>query len=262
MTLALATRPARNRVREFSASARSGPRSTSPARRVVPSGALRAGRSRPTTSTSLPSRGARSSGALHEGRAVSSSPNPWDAGLGGRGMLEELGFKALATTSSGFAFTARTRPTADVTLDEVIAHHGRRRSRRPSRSSGRRRPGETVYGRPALGTQPRAPCAPPPRRGPRAVWLNRGLGCRGRALSGRRGGKSASRRAGRGRAREPASCWPAAPRTTSRGKPPTWTTRSRRPTGLRGSRRRCGCTRRGSGADQVAAVCSAGPASR
>jgi 2-methylisocitrate lyase-like PEP mutase family enzyme len=36
-------------------------------------------------------------------------------------MLEELGFKALATTSSGFAFTLG-RADGDVTLDEVIAH--------------------------------------------------------------------------------------------------------------------------------------------
>jgi 2-methylisocitrate lyase-like PEP mutase family enzyme len=36
-------------------------------------------------------------------------------------MLEELGFKALATTSSGFAFTMG-RADGQVTLDEVIAH--------------------------------------------------------------------------------------------------------------------------------------------
>jgi 2-methylisocitrate lyase-like PEP mutase family enzyme len=36
-------------------------------------------------------------------------------------MLEELGFKALATTSSGFAFSLG-RADGDVTLDEVIAH--------------------------------------------------------------------------------------------------------------------------------------------
>jgi 2-methylisocitrate lyase-like PEP mutase family enzyme len=36
-------------------------------------------------------------------------------------MLEELGFKALATTSSGFSFTLG-RADGDVTLDEVIAH--------------------------------------------------------------------------------------------------------------------------------------------
>src|SRR4051794_41864059 len=36
-------------------------------------------------------------------------------------MLEELGFKALATTSSGFAFTLG-RADGDVSLDEVIEH--------------------------------------------------------------------------------------------------------------------------------------------
>ena len=36
-------------------------------------------------------------------------------------MLERVGFKALATTSSGFAFTLGRRD-GDVTLDEVIAH--------------------------------------------------------------------------------------------------------------------------------------------
>jgi 2-methylisocitrate lyase-like PEP mutase family enzyme len=36
-------------------------------------------------------------------------------------MLEELGFRALATTSSGFAFTLG-RADGDVTLDEVVAH--------------------------------------------------------------------------------------------------------------------------------------------
>src|SRR4051812_40988222 len=56
--------------------------------------------------------------ALHEGEPFI-IPNPWDAGSAR--MLEELGFKALATTSSGFAFTLG-RADGDVTLDEVIAH--------------------------------------------------------------------------------------------------------------------------------------------
>lgn len=46
-------------------------------------------------------------------------PNPWDAGSAR--MLEELGFRALATTSSGFAFTLG-RADGNVTLDEVIEH--------------------------------------------------------------------------------------------------------------------------------------------
>src|SRR3954462_1946781 len=56
--------------------------------------------------------------ALHEGEPFV-IPNPWDAGSAR--MLEELGFKALATTSSGFAFTLG-RADGDVTLDEGIEH--------------------------------------------------------------------------------------------------------------------------------------------
>jgi 2-methylisocitrate lyase-like PEP mutase family enzyme len=62
--------------------------------------------------------GAESFRALHEGEPFV-IPNPWDAGSAR--MLEELGFKALATTSSGFAFTLG-RADGDVTLDEVVAH--------------------------------------------------------------------------------------------------------------------------------------------
>ncbi len=46
-------------------------------------------------------------------------PNPWDAGSAR--VLAALGFRALATTSSGFAFTLGRRD-GEVTLDEVIAH--------------------------------------------------------------------------------------------------------------------------------------------
>jgi 2-methylisocitrate lyase-like PEP mutase family enzyme len=46
-------------------------------------------------------------------------PNPWDAGSAR--VLEALGFKALATTSSGFAFTLGRRD-GRVTLDEVVVH--------------------------------------------------------------------------------------------------------------------------------------------
>src|SRR5512133_4180623 len=56
--------------------------------------------------------------ALHAGEPFV-IPNPWDAGSAK--VLEKLGFKALATTSSGFAFTLG-RPDGDVTLDEVVAH--------------------------------------------------------------------------------------------------------------------------------------------
>ena len=56
--------------------------------------------------------------ALHQGEPFV-IPNPWDAGSAR--MLEALGFVALATTSSGFAFTLG-RLDGDVTLDEVVAH--------------------------------------------------------------------------------------------------------------------------------------------
>ena len=46
-------------------------------------------------------------------------PNPWDAGSAR--VLAALGFKALATTSSGFAFTLG-RLDGAVTLDEVVTH--------------------------------------------------------------------------------------------------------------------------------------------
>jgi 2-methylisocitrate lyase-like PEP mutase family enzyme len=46
-------------------------------------------------------------------------PNPWDAGSAR--ALEQLGFKALATTSAGFAWTLG-RADNQVTLDDAIAH--------------------------------------------------------------------------------------------------------------------------------------------
>jgi len=54
--------------------------------------------------------------ALHEGEPFV-IPNPWDAGSAK--VLAALGFKALATTSSGLAFTLG-RLDGDATLDEVI----------------------------------------------------------------------------------------------------------------------------------------------
>jgi 2-methylisocitrate lyase-like PEP mutase family enzyme len=56
--------------------------------------------------------------SLHEGAAFL-IPNPWDAGSAR--VLEALGFEALATTSSGFAFTLG-RLDGNVTLDEVVDH--------------------------------------------------------------------------------------------------------------------------------------------
>ena len=46
-------------------------------------------------------------------------PNPWD--IGSARYLEMLGFRALATTSSGFAWSLGKSDTT-VTLDEALAH--------------------------------------------------------------------------------------------------------------------------------------------
>lgn len=56
--------------------------------------------------------------ALHEGDPFI-IPNPWDAGSAR--VLEALGFEALATTSSGFAFTLG-RLDGATTLEEVAEH--------------------------------------------------------------------------------------------------------------------------------------------
>src|SRR5215210_4328327 len=56
--------------------------------------------------------------ALHQGDPFI-IPNPWDAGSAK--VLARLGFKALATTSSGFAFTLGRRD-GEATLDDVVAH--------------------------------------------------------------------------------------------------------------------------------------------
>ncbi len=56
--------------------------------------------------------------ALHDGEPFI-IPNPWDAGSAR--VLEALGFRALATTSSGFAFT-HGRLDGGVTLEEVAEH--------------------------------------------------------------------------------------------------------------------------------------------
>ena len=46
-------------------------------------------------------------------------PNPWD--LGGARLLQQLGFRALATTSSGFAWSLG-RPDNGVPLGSALAH--------------------------------------------------------------------------------------------------------------------------------------------
>jgi 2-methylisocitrate lyase-like PEP mutase family enzyme len=56
--------------------------------------------------------------ALHAGEPFV-IPNPWDAGSAR--VLESLGFRALATTSSGFAYSLG-RTDGSVTLDEIAAH--------------------------------------------------------------------------------------------------------------------------------------------
>ncbi|MFL5823387.1 MAG: isocitrate lyase/phosphoenolpyruvate mutase family protein [Solirubrobacteraceae bacterium] len=56
--------------------------------------------------------------SLHEGDPFV-IPNPWDAGSAK--VLQALGFPALATTSSGFAFTLARRDGA-TSLEEVVEH--------------------------------------------------------------------------------------------------------------------------------------------
>jgi 2-methylisocitrate lyase-like PEP mutase family enzyme len=56
--------------------------------------------------------------ALHEGEPFA-IPNPWDAGSAK--VLEAIGFEALATSSSGFAFTLG-RTDGGVTLEEMTGH--------------------------------------------------------------------------------------------------------------------------------------------
>lgn len=58
---------------------------------------------------------------LHEQPAAFVIPNPWD--IGTARMLARLGFKALATTSSGYAFSIGRRDYG-VGRDAMIAHVG------------------------------------------------------------------------------------------------------------------------------------------
>ena len=53
---------------------------------------------------------------LHEAQGAFLIPNPWDIGSAVR--LQSLGYPALATTSSGFAFTLG-RMDMQVSLDEA-----------------------------------------------------------------------------------------------------------------------------------------------
>src|SRR3982074_2445498 len=56
--------------------------------------------------------------ALHQSGCFA-IPNPWD--IGSARYLEQLGFKALATTSAGFAFS-RGLPDNGVDRDVVLTH--------------------------------------------------------------------------------------------------------------------------------------------
>src|SRR5438132_2949636 len=58
--------------------------------------------------------------ALHESGCFV-LPNPWDVGTAI--YLEHLGFKALATTSAGFAFS-RGKPDGGVSFEEMLRHIG------------------------------------------------------------------------------------------------------------------------------------------
>ena len=73
-----------------------------------------------TTAGSAPDRWERAAvfRALHESGTFV-MPNPWDAGSAR--LLESLGFRAVATTSSGFAFSLG-RHDGRVTLAEVTQH--------------------------------------------------------------------------------------------------------------------------------------------
>ena len=131
---------------------------------------------------------------LHEGKPFI-IPNPWDAGSAK--VLAALGFKALAGTSSGFAFTLG-RADGAVTLDEVVEHvraldgatslpvsmdiengYGPRRRTRRARSRRRRRPAQWAA-RSRTGTLTRActrsltpPSGWPRRSARRAVSASR-----------------------------------------------------------------------------------------
>lgn len=59
--------------------------------------------------------------ALHEGDAAFVIPNPWDAGSAR--LLASLGFRALATTSAGYAFSKGKRDSfAGLTRQEILAN--------------------------------------------------------------------------------------------------------------------------------------------
>src|SRR5215470_6611273 len=61
--------------------------------------------------------------ALHDAARTFVIPNPWDVGTAR--ILAALGFRALATTSAGFAFSRGRRDGEGlITRDEMLAHAG------------------------------------------------------------------------------------------------------------------------------------------
>jgi 2-methylisocitrate lyase-like PEP mutase family enzyme len=57
--------------------------------------------------------------ALHAGDSAFIIPNPWDVGTAR--LLAHVGFKALATTSAGYAFSVG-RPDSSIGREETMAH--------------------------------------------------------------------------------------------------------------------------------------------
>lgn len=70
--------------------------------------------------TTMQKRGAKFR-ELHERRDAFIAPNPWDVGTAK--VLEALGYQALATTSSGYAFSAGLQD-GDVDRQTMLAHIG------------------------------------------------------------------------------------------------------------------------------------------
>ena len=163
--------------------------------------------------------------ALHEGEPFL-IPNPWDAGSAR--VLEALGFKALATTSSGFAFTLGRLDGGDD------ARRGRRAhgcARRRDRAAGRGRPRERLR-RVARGGRERDHAS---RRGGRGRRLDRGLGSGRPPLRARARGR-ADRGRGRDGARRSASRSCSPPRREPHPRQPRPRRHDRAAAGVRGGR--------------------------
>ena len=163
--------------------------------------------------------------ALHEGDPFV-IPNPWDAGSAK--VLAASGFKALASTSSGFAFTLG-RPDGAATLDEVVEHAGAldRATSLPVSVDLENGYGPAAAGRRA-GHRPR-------RRGRRRRRLDRGLRRRrGIYPLEARGGAGRGGRRGRARPRLPVH--PHRARREPHPRQPRSRRHDRPPAGLRAGR--------------------------